>query len=134
MHGDIQIPGTDDVGDFAAVKESFMKLKFSASEVDILFSILSAILHLGNITFLGEEKVTIDPKCRSTLETICNLLKVRLEKSRDTGKTEPGTRNREQGRGRGKREEGRGKREEGRGKREEVGKIHNKFLLFLRHW
>lgn len=76
MHGDIQIPGTNDESDFDLVKQSFEKLKFTLDEVDTLFSILSAILHLGNITFLGEEKVSIDPKCKSTLEVVCELLKV----------------------------------------------------------
>lgn len=51
-------------------------MKFSEQEVDTLFSILSAILHLGNVTFNGDEKVTIDPKCKDTLEVICKLLKV----------------------------------------------------------
>lgn len=47
----MQIRGVDDARDFQTVKQAMFALGFDQNTIDQYFSLLSGILHLGNITF-----------------------------------------------------------------------------------
>lgn len=47
--------GINDNGDFRNVKKALDTLNFSEQEQKDIFNIISAILHLGNVTFMEEE-------------------------------------------------------------------------------
>lgn len=47
--------GINDKGDFRTLKKALETLNFSDQEQKDIFNIISAILHLGNVTFMEEE-------------------------------------------------------------------------------
>ncbi|KAJ3044171.1 Unconventional myosin-VIIb [Rhizophlyctis rosea] len=51
--GCVKIDGVDDAADWKVIRDSLRTLKFAEVEMD-MFRILSAILHLGNVAFVGE--------------------------------------------------------------------------------
>lgn len=47
--------GINDTVDFRTLKKALQTLNFSDQEQKDIFNIISAILHLGNVTFMEEE-------------------------------------------------------------------------------
>jgi len=76
-NGNVQIGGMDDKACFLLLKQSLTTLGISESEQKDIFTLLSGILHLGNIEFVGQEKVRIkDP---SMISLLCSLFHVQDE-------------------------------------------------------
>jgi len=75
-HGDVDIKGTDDAADWFLLKESFNALQIPKTEQDQYFTILSAVLHLGNVKFVGEDKVVISPQSMTMVDKIAKMLQV----------------------------------------------------------
>lgn len=50
--------GINDIADFNTVKKALNTLEFSEQEQADVYSIIAAILHLGNVTFMEEEGVS----------------------------------------------------------------------------
>lgn len=73
-NGNIPAPGTDDVKNWKEVKEAFHALGFTSDLMDEIWCILSAILHLGNVAFVGTDKVQIADE--HALKVACSLLGV----------------------------------------------------------
>eukprot|EP01127_Copromyxa_protea_P011781 TRINITY_DN2988_c1_g2_i2.p1 TRINITY_DN2988_c1_g2~~TRINITY_DN2988_c1_g2_i2.p1 ORF type:complete len:1408 (-),score=379.26 TRINITY_DN2988_c1_g2_i2:372-4037(-) len=72
MNGNIEAPGINDAEHWKEVKEAFRDLGFTQPLMDQLWSVLSAIMHLGNITFTGTDKVQLADE--HALKVACNLL------------------------------------------------------------
>lgn len=64
--------GINDSSDFQAVKKALSTLEFSSGEEKDIFNIISAILNLGNITFMEEEGISAILKPDLT-ETVSNV-------------------------------------------------------------
>eukprot|EP01125_Pyxidicula_operculata_P015030 TRINITY_DN5079_c0_g4_i1.p1 TRINITY_DN5079_c0_g4~~TRINITY_DN5079_c0_g4_i1.p1 ORF type:complete len:1822 (+),score=626.20 TRINITY_DN5079_c0_g4_i1:45-5510(+) len=71
-NGDIKAPGMSDAACFSELLHAFKQLSFSNDEINNIFLLLSAVLHLGNVQFEGEEEVTI--KNEDTLDLVCKTL------------------------------------------------------------
>jgi myosin heavy subunit len=82
--GCIAIEGTDDKADFQEVEDAMKKIKFSDTERESVFQIITAVLHLGNINY---KPVTIkynnadvqaaDVENHAVLEKAATLLSVK---------------------------------------------------------
>eukprot|EP00741_Cyanophora_paradoxa_P005762 tig00000113_g5584.t1 len=76
-----KIEGVDDAADFQHVKAAMTLIGFDVREQRAMFRIVSAILHLGNITFDEREDgeaSAISEDGRKQLEVVCELLEVDL--------------------------------------------------------
>ena len=55
MGGVVDVEGVDDAKDLGALRQAFKGLHFSQSSQNVIFRILSAVLHLGNVGFVYHE-------------------------------------------------------------------------------
>jgi len=74
--GCLDVPGVDDVEDLGAVREAMEALQFSKQEQQSVFTIVSAILAIGNVMFrsTGDKKCDIPDK--AWLDVAARLLQV----------------------------------------------------------
>lgn len=74
------IDNVDDAKEFALTLDSMKTAGFDEESQNMIFRILAAILHLGNVEFEadGEEKATLSPK-NPNLIKVCQLLKANPE-------------------------------------------------------
>lgn len=72
--------GINDNNDFKSVKKALETLDFSDAEQKDIFKIISAILNLGNITFMDEEGISniLKPELVENVSKVSNKL---LEKN-----------------------------------------------------
>lgn len=67
---------------FVGVRESFQRVNFSAEKIDCIFSVIGAILNLGNITFDDLSLSDNNPctiKSAENLASCADLLKITKE-------------------------------------------------------
>ena len=67
----LDVATIDDLQDYKEVRESLNKMKMSSDNQDSMFSILSGVMHLGNVTFRGDEKAEINDE--TPLKLACRL-------------------------------------------------------------
>lgn len=67
--------GSEDRTDYRATVSAFRTLGFSDGEVDTVWRIIAAILHLGNLKFVSSEDST-DITTKKELDTVAKLLRV----------------------------------------------------------
>lgn len=80
-----EIPGVDDAKNFQDLRNAFTLLGFSESQQMMMFRILSAVLHLGNITVIKGGKAQDDAECCLVPESdphlviMCDLLGIECD-------------------------------------------------------
>ncbi|XP_062521055.1 unconventional myosin-IXa-like isoform X2 [Corticium candelabrum] len=76
-----QIEGEDEVALFNMLVQSMEKLRFSNETQRSVFTILAALLHLGNVTLVerSADMTGVEVKNMAQLKVVSDLLKVRLE-------------------------------------------------------
>ena len=72
----ILVNSIDDGGDFEHVRRALTMLHFSEADVDALFRVVAAILHLGNVSFKGSDECEVDPVTKEPLRKAAELLGV----------------------------------------------------------
>ncbi|XP_017774628.1 PREDICTED: myosin-IA [Nicrophorus vespilloides] len=72
------VDSVNDRMDFKKVENSLKSLQFSKEEIDSLWRVVGAIMHLGNVEFSTDEDKVVIPDSR-LMNTIANLLKVTRE-------------------------------------------------------
>lgn len=76
--GCTEIPGVDDAAQFAQVKSAMAAVGIDGEQQAALFSVLAAVLWLGNVAFtpLSDDAVAVDPASLPALRTAAALLGV----------------------------------------------------------
>jgi myosin heavy subunit len=79
--GCTKINNVDDAKEFADVVGAMQTLNFSQETQNAMFSVISAILHLGNVQFVsgGAEGSRLSPASSASLTTVARLLGVNLD-------------------------------------------------------
>lgn len=57
MSGDLKAQGKEDSLEYRKLMLALSRLRFSTEEIDAIFSILASVLLLGNVDFVGTDKV-----------------------------------------------------------------------------
>ncbi|EFC48085.1 myosin [Naegleria gruberi] len=74
------VPGVDDTNDLKLTLQSMKVMKMSDSEIDMIFRIVSFILHIGNVQFKDNEEehaqIVSNVKSGSPLDFACDILSV----------------------------------------------------------
>lgn len=73
-----KVDSVNDRNDYTEVSRSLQTLQFSKDDVDTLWRVVAAILHLGNVEFTTEEEKVL-LKDKKVVKTTANLLKVTEE-------------------------------------------------------
>ncbi|KAH0487711.1 MAG: hypothetical protein KVP17_000767 [Porospora cf. gigantea B] len=68
----LDVASIDDLQEYKEVRESLNKMKMSIENQESMFSVLSGVMHLGNVTFRGDEKAEIIDE--TPLKLACGLL------------------------------------------------------------
>lgn len=71
------IEGTDDEQNYALTMACLRSLHFSEQEIDSIWQLVVAILHIGNVEYkvnLENEAVTIEESCHASVQRVAELL------------------------------------------------------------
>lgn len=70
----------NDSGNYKMVESAMKTLQFTSEEIVTFDQILAAIIYLGNVQFVSDsESISVDSKCKSSLKTLAQLLKVNTD-------------------------------------------------------
>jgi myosin heavy subunit len=70
----IEVEGIDDGADFDALRLAMDSLLISADVQRTIFAVLSSVLHLGNVEFVGKDEARVDEKSMESIHTVSKLL------------------------------------------------------------
>ena len=73
--GVTEIKGVDDAAEFKVLGESMTAIKIDHLEQEEVFSLLAALLHVGNVKFAGEDEAAIDSATSTSLASANEHLK-----------------------------------------------------------
>ena len=74
MSGVTEVPGVDDAAQFAELRGAFQAIGMAEEAQRGVFSMLAGLLHLGNITFVGDEAAATAPDAATALGKMASLL------------------------------------------------------------
>jgi len=72
--GCVSVEGINDEEDFEALRLAMDSLMITTEQQKGIFSVLSAVLHLGNVEFQGKDEVSVSSKSTKTIATVARLL------------------------------------------------------------
>ena len=77
--GCLEVDGTDDAEEWAALRSAFDILSFSAAEVDDIMRTTAACLHLGNVDFTQNQRDEAAVSTPDAVQTAAALLRVDVQ-------------------------------------------------------
>lgn len=72
--GVVSAPGIDDVERYAELRDSMKAINMPADEQEGVFTILAGLLHLGSVSFVGDESADVAPAAKESLDFMIKLL------------------------------------------------------------
>lgn len=72
----LEIEGVSDMDMFSLTQKSFEELRFSSDEIEQIWTLVSSILQIGNLTFTSDGSDGSEVADISILKDVCSVLKV----------------------------------------------------------
>ena len=72
--GVVSARGIDDVANYTELRSSMAAIKMSAEEQEGVFTLLAGLLHLGSVSFVGDESAEVAPAAKESLDFMIKLL------------------------------------------------------------